>query len=271
MFALLQKLIPKHLISRMIGKIAASENALIKAILIRAFKKTYNVSLLNAERKKVKEYRSFNDFFTRKIELETNQKPPEESLIYSPAEGSVSQLGKIEEGRLLQAKGQSYSLTELSQIDPQPFLNGSFLTIYLSPSNYHRVHLPVSAMLQQTISIPGSLYSVNSVTEKSISDLFCKNERLVCQFLTDSGPILVILVGAMIVASIQTTWDGPPSPYTQKEKNNHQLNFSSCAEIGRFFLGSTVICCFPPKTFVLDDHLKVGSKLDVCSPIGTKI
>jgi len=268
LFALLQALTPKHLISRLIGKIAASENQLVKTVFIRTFKKIYNVSLHNAKQKRSKDYNSFNDFFSRKIELKTDYEPIAKNTIYSPAEGSISQIGKIQDGQLLQAKGHNYSLSDLSKMDTKPFLNGSFITIYLSPSNYHRVHLPVSAQLQKTISVPGSLYSVNSNTERSIKELFCKNERLVCQFLTDRGPILVILVGALIVASIETSWDGPLSPYNFEAINNYQLDLPSCAEVGRFLLGSTVICCFPPNHFVLNKNLKIGSELEACSPIG---
>ncbi len=268
MFALLQHLIPKTLFSRLIGNIAASENRLVKTIFIRTFKKIYNVSLHNAKEKKLEGYRSFNDFFTRKIELKTDHKGALKNTIYSPAEGSISQIGKIQEGRLLQAKGQHYSLSSLSKVDTKPFLNGSFLTIYLSPSNYHRVHLPISAQLQKTVSIPGSLYSVNNKTEQSIKELFCRNERLVCQFSTERGPLLVILVGALIVASIETSWQGPISPYKNEETKSYQIDMLSCAEIGKFLLGSTVICCFPPDHFVLNENIKIGSALEACSPIG---
>ena len=269
LFISLQKLIPKHLISRLLGKIAASENQLIKTIFISAFKKIYNVSLVNAKRKKCKDYRSFNDFFSRQVELPTSHSSIDKNTIYSPAEGSISEIGKIQNGQLLQAKGQTYSLTDLAKVDSKSFLNGSFITIYLSPRNYHRVHLPVSGQLQQTISIPGSLYSVNNKTAQSIKDLFCKNERLVCQFSTSSGPILVILVGALIVASIETSWEGPLSPYKEEQTNNYDLDLLSCQEIGRFLLGSTVICCFPPNHFILNENLKIGTELEACRPIGS--
>ncbi len=269
LFILLQKLIPKHLISRIIGKIAASENRLVKTVFISVFKRIYNVSLDNAKRKTDKEYHSFNDFFSRHIELPTNSDSTDKNIIYSPAEGSISEIGKIQDGQLLQAKGQTYYLNDLTKVDSKAFLNGSFITIYLSPSNYHRVHLPVSAQLQKTISIPGSLYSVNNETAQSIKDLFCKNERLVCQFSTPRGPVLVILVGALIVASIETNWEGPLSPYKDQQTNNYDLDILSCEEIGRFLLGSTVICCFPPNHFILNEHLKIGTELKACSPIGS--
>ena len=269
LFKILQKIIPQHFTSRLVGRIASSKNYVVKTLLIHLFKIFYKVSLVNAKIQRVEDYNSFNEFFTREITIESIKDKQTSGLIFSPAEGMISQIGEIRDEKLIQAKGHSYSLAELSGLDIEPYAGGSFITIYLSPSNYHRVHLPISATLKKTVSIPGALYSVNTATERSIPNLFCKNERLVCQFESERGPILVILVGALIVASIEMDWEGPASPYLTQEVTNYSLHYTDRSEIGKFLLGSTVICCFPPNHFSLDQSLSVGKTLKVCSRIGS--
>ena len=269
LFTILQKIIPQHFTSRLVGRIASSKNYAVKTLLIYLFKTFYKVSLANAKIQRVENYNSFNEFFTREITIESMRDKQTSGLIFSPAEGKISQIGEIGDDKLIQAKGHSYSLAELSGLDIEPYAGGSFITIYLSPSNYHRVHLPISATLKKTVSIPGALYSVNTATERSIPNLFCKNERLVCQFDSERGPILVILVGALIVASIEMDWEGPASPYLTQEVTNYSLHYTDRSEIGKFLLGSTVICCFPPNHFSLDQSLSVGKTLKVCSRIGS--
>ena len=269
LFKILQKIIPQHFSSRLVGRIASSKNYVVKTLLIHLFKTFYKVSLANAKIQRVEDYNSFNEFFTREITIESIKDKQTSGLIFSPAEGMISQIGEIRDEKLIQAKGHSYSLAELSGLDIEPYAGGSFITIYLSPSNYHRVHLPISATLKKTVSIPGALYSVNTATERSIPNLFCKNERLVCQFESERGPILVILVGALIVASIEMDWEGPASPYLTQEVTNYSLHYTDRSEIGKFLLGSTVICCFPPNYFSLDQSLSVGKTLKVCSRIGS--
>ena len=269
LFTILQKIIPQHFTSRLVGQIASSKNYVVKTLLIHLFKTFYKVSLASAKIQRVEDYNSFNEFFTREITIESIKDKQTSGLIFSPAEGMISQIGEIRDENLIQAKAHSYSLAELSGLDIEPYAGGSFLTIYLSPSNYHRVHLPISATLKKTVSIPGALYSVNTATERSIPNLFCKNERLVCQFESERGPILVILVGALIVASIEMDWEGPASPYLTQEVTNYSLHYTDRSEIGKFLLGSTVICCFPPNHFSLDQSLSVGKTLKVCSRIGS--
>ena len=269
LFKILQKIIPQHFTSRLVGRIASSKNYVVKTLLIHLFKTFYKVSLANAKIQRVEDYNSFNEFFTREITIESIKDKQTSGLIFSPAEGMISQIGEIRDDKLIQAKGHSYSLAELSGLETEPYAGGSFITIYLSPSNYHRVHLPISATLKKTVSIPGALYSVNTATERSIPNLFCKNERLVCQFDSERGPILVILVGALIVASIEMDWEGPASPYLTQEVTNYSLHYTDRSEIGKFLLGSTVICCFPPNHFSLDQSLSVGKTLKVCSRIGS--
>ena len=269
LFTILQKIIPQHFTSRLVGRIASSKNYAVKTLLIYLFKTFYKVSLANAKIQRVENYNSFNEFFTREITIESMRDKQTSGLIFSPAEGKISQIGEIRDDKLIQAKGHSYSLAELSGLNVEPYAGGSFITIYLSPSNYHRVHLPISATLKKTVSIPGALFSVNTATERSIPNLFCKNERLVCQFDSERGPILVILVGALIVASIEMDWEGPASPYLTQEVTNYSLHYTDRSEIGKFLLGSTVICCFPPNHFSLDQSLSVGKTLKVCSRIGS--
>ncbi len=138
---------------------------------------------------------------------------------------------------------------------------GNFCTIYLAPSDYHRVHLPYRGELTTSLAVPGALFSVNGTTENAIEGLFCRNERLVCRFTTEFGPMLVILVGAMIVASIETDWLGPASPYTSEELTRHQLSYETGDEIGRFLLGSTVICCFPKGAVTLNPDWRTGTQV----------
>ena len=157
----------------------------------------------------------------------------------------VSQLGTIEQGQLLQAKGMRYRFETLAaQAASAGFEGGSFVTIYLAPSDYHRVHVPTAGTLRRTVSVPGDLFSVNTRTEAEVPGLFARNERLVCEFDTRYGRVLSIMVGAMIVASIETVWDGPTSPYRQIDVRDHDEPLARGAEMGRFLLGSTVILCF---------------------------
>lgn len=269
LFASLQKIAPQHLISRMAGRLAASEAPWISRHFIQQFASTYDVCLADAEEKSLSGYRSFNHFFTRALEEGARPAPASLKDIACPADGTVSQLGKIDHDQLIQAKGHRYSLHSLAGAASSGLLDGDFLTVYLSPRDYHRVHLPFAGTLEQTIAIPGALFSVNQSTEESIAGLFCRNERLVCRFSTEFGPMLVILVGAMIVASIETVWDGPESPYRREQTTRHNIAFARSAEVGRFLLGSTVICCFPRGTVQFAPDLQPGSAVQVGDAIAS--
>jgi phosphatidylserine decarboxylase len=249
-FAALQRLLPQHALSRFGGTLAGSTIPWLSRLLIRNFNRVYQVNLEEAQRGSLDDYESFNDFFTRALQPQARPLPADPLLAVSPADGMVSQAGIIERGRLLQAKGHSYALAALAGAECPNFDGGSFATIYLAPRDYHRVHSPVTGRLVQTRAIPGALYSVNATTESSIEGLFARNERLVCEFDSNHGRVLVVLVGAMIVASIETVWAGPDSPYRQLQVTRYDSsanaphNYSRGAEIGRFLLGSTVIVCF---------------------------
>lgn len=197
-------------------------------------------------------YMHFNDFFTRA--LAEGQRPIDDNSdsIISPADGCISQIGHIQQGRIFQAKGQEFSLLELLGGDTQmakPFQNGVFATIYLSPKDYHRVHMPYGGRLESMLHVPGALFSVNDTTAENVPRLFSRNERVVCYFSTDRGPMVVILVGAMIVASIETAWAGLITPQLGKVKRwdyqpKEPLMFEKGDELGRFKLGSTAIVLF---------------------------
>lgn len=267
-FASMQKLLPQHLLSRIVGRLAKSENPRVSAIFIEQFARIYDISLAEAERKKLSDYSSFNDFFTRSLDASARPMPDAINELGSPVDGCVSQLGAITDGQLFQAKGQRYSLRGLAGNASHGFEGGDFCTIYLAPNDYHRIHLPYAGTLSQTIAFPGALFSVNGITEEYIEGLFLRNERLVCRFETSFGPMLVILVGALIVASIETVWPGPLSPYQSTQTHQHNLALERGAEIGRFLLGSTVICCFPKSAVTLKKTLQVGSRLRMGEVMG---
>jgi phosphatidylserine decarboxylase len=247
LFISFQALLPQQWLSRLIGKLAFVEHPLwLKNLLIRAFAYHYEVSLEEAEEDDLDDYPHFNAFFTRALKDEA--RPLAKVRFASPADGVLSQCGPIAEGQLIQAKGRQYSAAQLlaSEDDARPFLAGSFATIYLSPRDYHRVHLPLDGTLRSTRYIPGDLFAVNKTTAERVDGLFARNERLVCLFDTAEGQVAVVLVGALIVAGIETVWGGVESPYpaTIRERHfspEHAPTFRAGDELGRFFLGSTVV------------------------------
>ena len=267
-FAALQRLLPHHLLSRVVGRLAHSQARWIKRPFIHSFARLYQVNMAEAERPNLDGYQSFNDFFTRALQPGARPLDPDPRALLCPADGTISQAGRIQGDRLLQAKGNSYSLRGLLGDDEAALHGGAFVTVYLAPRDYHRVHLPTAGRLSTTTAIPGALFSVNARTEAAVSDLFCRNERLVCRFETDFGPMLIVLVGAMIVASIDTVWDGTPSPYTRIEHRRWNQTFDRGAEIGRFLLGSTVIVCCPPGVVELDPEVTPGLTVKVGQSLG---
>lgn len=252
LFAFTQHITPQKTLSRAIGRIAECENRWVKNTFISQFVKKYQVDMSEAINSDPLSYRNFNDFFTRAIRPELRPICDQDDGIACPADGAISQLGNIEYGTLFQAKGHNYSLTDLLGGDASlsnQFLGGSFATVYLSPKDYHRVHMPLTGRLTKMIHIPGKLFSVNKVTAEQIPNVFARNERTVCLFDTEAGPMAVILVGAMIVASIETVWAGQVTPFNKQvvtwdygALNNIELKKGE--EMGRFKLGSTAIILF---------------------------
>lgn len=270
-FVALQRLLPQHALSRLLGRIADSPRVWVSQPLIRTFRAAYRVDLTEAERTAANQYGSFNDFFTRSLKSEARPLPSVRGALASPADGTLSQLGIIEEGTLLQAKGVRYPLASLlldSRAGPT-FTGGWFATIYLAPSDYHRVHVPFDGTLVRSVAIPGELFSVNANTEGGVENLFCRNERLVMHFRTEVGPLVVVMVGALIVASIETVFDAPSSPYQKQQLMAHQQHFERGAELGRFLLGSTVIVIVPPGSFKPDQRLIPSGKVTMGTTLGT--
>lgn len=265
-----QQVVPQHGLSRIVGKVAASENLLIKTVVIEAFRKQYGIDLSVAEHANATRYKSFNEFFTRALKSGVREIDTDSQAIVSPADGAISQLGRIENGDVFQAKGQKFTVENLIA-DPQlaePFKNGQFATVYLSPRDYHRVHMPFAGTLTETLYVPGELFSVNQVTAENIPGLFARNERMVCLFDTDLGRMAVVLVGAMIVAGIETVATGKVKPTGRLEIQQHQLPLEKGAELGRFYLGSTAIVLFEENKMQWDAALEANSIVEMGKAIG---
>ncbi|HEY7771570.1 MAG TPA: archaetidylserine decarboxylase [Marinagarivorans sp.] len=275
LFIALQRLAPQHLISRSAGFLANSTNPFIKNTFIRWFANKYDVDMDQALEPSLENYACFNDFFTRALKP-TARPIDQDKVLVCPADGAISQIGIIKDGRIFQAKGQDFSLTELIGGNPEhaaPYQDGNFATVYLSPRDYHRVHMPLAGKLTSMTHIPGQLFSVNAVTAEHVQRLFARNERVVCHFDTDHGPMAVVLVGAMIVASIYTPWAGLVAP--QKKQVRHfeyqqsePVNLAKGAEMGRFLLGSTAIVLTPKNTIQWHDHLGPNSPVRMGQAMG---
>ncbi|WP_406741411.1 archaetidylserine decarboxylase [Acinetobacter shaoyimingii] len=268
-----QRIVPQQQLSRVVGKVAASENPIVKNIVIQAFKAQYGIDMSIAEQSDALKFKSFNEFFTRSLKEGVRQIDQNESSIVSPADGAISQIGHIDEGDIFQAKGQSFSVDKLIG-DPQlaaPFKNGEFATVYLSPKDYHRVHMPFAGTLTETLYIPGELFSVNQTTAENIPGLFARNERMVCLFDTEIGRMAVVLVGAMIVAGIETVATGKVKPTGRLELNHHQLDLEKGDELGRFYLGSTAVVLFEPNKINWDEQFKANSTVVMGEALGHTI
>ncbi|WP_288384583.1 archaetidylserine decarboxylase [uncultured Acinetobacter sp.] len=261
LFIKAQSLVPQHQLSRVVGKLAESENLLVKTAVIQAFKSKYGIDLSIAQQADALKYKSFNEFFTRALKDGVRVIDNAQDSIVSPADGAISQIGSIDDGEVFQAKGQSFSVEKLIG-DPQlaqPFKHGQFATVYLSPRDYHRVHMPLTGRLTETLYIPGELFSVNQVTAENIPGLFARNERMVCLFDTELGRMAVVLVGAMIVAGIETVVTGKVKPTGRLELNHHDVVLEKGDELGRFYLGSTAIVLFEKDKMAWESQFKANS------------
>lgn len=270
-FAALQRLVPQHGLSRCLGAFAASGNGVVKRSLINAFQSAYRIDMTEFEGDSPADFASFNDFFARALLPDSRPMPDDPGLVVSPADGTVSQAGAIAAGRLMQAKGREYSVAELLGCPDfaDDLADGSFVTIYLAPHNYHRFHAPCSGRLVESIEIPGRLFSVNGVTERHVDRLFARNERLVLRIGASFGEYAMVLVGAMIVASIRVTWPGPISPYRRRTSRKPEgVVFERGDEVGAFLLGSTVIVLFPYGAVDLANAVAPGLPVRVGTTIG---
>tara|TARA_B100000795_G_C22641620_1_gene376700 strand:+ start:91 stop:852 length:762 start_codon:yes stop_codon:yes gene_type:complete len=247
-------------------RFARIENSWIKNNFTRWFVKHYQVNLSEAKIENIDDFTHFNDFFTRS--LKSSLRPISSSKLISPVDGVVSQSGKIDDMQILQAKGRQYSIAELlADKASKSFKNGSFSTIYLSPKDYHRIHMPCDGTLLEMKYIPGNLFSVNQKTVTHVEKVFARNERLVCLFKTEFGQMAFVMVGAIFVGSMQTAWEGQITPpygkkiinYNYKDK---EINLSKGDELGRFNMGSTVIMLLPENSIEISliegQELKMG-------------
>lgn len=263
---LLQYLLPKQALTRFAGLVASAEAGALTTAIIRRFVAHYQVNMAEAAQPDIASYASFNAFFTRA--LRSDARPLATADFLCPVDGAISQFGPIEQDQIFQAKGHRYSTTALvggDRLLAAQFDHGSFATIYLSPKDYHRIHMPCDGRLLRMIHVPGALFSVNPATARGVPGLFARNERLVCVFEGAAGPFVMVLVGATIVGSMATVWAGlvnPPRPGTLREWHygERQINLKQGEEMGRFQLGSTVVMLFPPHRIVFaDDWAPTGA------------
>ncbi len=271
-----QYLIPQHGLSQLLGRLADKELGNVTHTMINKFVKRYQVNMAEAANSDTASFATFNDFFTRKLKSGARSICGD-NLIASPADGKVSQIGAIVEDRLIQAKGHNFSTSDLLGGNDElanKFQNGLFTTIYLSPKDYHRVHMPISGKLLSMHHIPGQLFSVNPLTARNVPNLFARNERVVCIFDTDIGLMAEILVGATIVGSVETVWHGTVTPPSRKNVDvtiypaTNSPKLSKGDEMGRFKLGSTVILLFQKDAMTFNEHIKPGQVLKMGEEIG---
>jgi phosphatidylserine decarboxylase len=242
---------PKQAMTAFGGLVASWRGGAVTTWIIRRFVAKYGVNMAEAQQSDITAYPCFNEFFTRA--LKANARPLADARLVCPVDGAISQFGAIERDQIFQAKGHQYSTTALLGGDAAlaaPFLDGKFATIYLSPKDYHRIHMPCAGRLTQMIYVPGDLFSVNPTTARGVPGLFARNERVVCMFDSAHGPFALVLVGATIVGSMATVWHGvvnPPRGGAVKRWRyaDGEVSLDQGQEMGRFLLGSTVVLLFP--------------------------
>ncbi len=244
--------LPHRLLSSAARALAYSERPWLKQWLIDAVIRQFGVDMSEAAQPDPKAYASFNHFFTRALKPGARVPDPDPDALLMPADGHISQCGPIEDGRIFQAKGQSFTAAELlgDEAAATPFAQGAFATVYLSPRDYHRVHMPWTGTLRETVHVPGRLFSVGPDAVRRVPRLFARNERLVCHFDTDFGPMAVVMVGALLVSGVQTVWGGveiPPYGHAihRKDYRGRGVVLGRFEEMARFNYGSTVIVLLP--------------------------
>lgn len=251
----LQYILPKHLISRLVGYLAAARLGFISHALMKLFIRAYGINMAEARYENASDYASFNEFFTRPLKDGMRPVVEDEQTLAHPVDGAISQAGAIAGDQLLQAKGHFYTVKALLGGDDATaaeFTDGTFACIYLAPKDYHRIHMPIAGTLREMIYVPGELFSVNPLTAANVPGLFARNERVVTIFDTEAGPMALVLVGATIVASIETVWAGTVTPPTGSEvfrwqypaEGPNAIRLEKGDEMGRFKLGSTVVLTF---------------------------
>jgi phosphatidylserine decarboxylase len=277
LFALPQYALPHHPLSRLMGYATHSRNRLWKNLFIHWFVHHYRVGMDEAEQADAVAYSCFNDFFTRALKPAVRPLSSEPGTLLSPADGTVSQIGRIDGEAIIQAKGKRFGVTALlggDQREAERFRGGRFATIYLSPRDYHRVHMPMAGRLRTMTHVPGRLFSVNAATTASVPQLFARNERVIALFETEAGPMALVLVGALFVASIETVWHGVVTPPAGRRIRTWRYEDTAPLlqrgeEMGRFNMGSTVIVLFPDYGVEWSRGLFPGGAIRMGETIGT--
>lgn len=275
-----QYLLPHHALSRLVLAATRWRAGWWKQLLIEGFRRRYQIDLREAVETDPRAYAHFNAFFTRALQATARPFPDAPTAIASPVDGCVSQIGDIQGDRVFQAKGRHYSLLELlggaSDLATR-FTEGHFATLYLSPRDYHRIHMPLDGQLQHCLYVPGRLFSVAPHTVRRVPRLFARNERLIACFDTPAGPMALILVGALFVACIETVWSGIVTPPHQRKVRREDLTAQPSPirlprgqEMGRFNMGSTVIILFSQGTVRWLDHLQPGTAVRMGETLGTQ-
>jgi phosphatidylserine decarboxylase len=279
LFVAFQRILPTHLLSRVVHWFMRLEIRWLKNLVIKQFMAGFRIRLDEAVVQDPAQFRSFNEFFTRALKPGLRPQPADPQALSSPVDGTIYQYGPIKDGRIFQAKGQSFDATELLGGDVEraaPFINGSFATIYLAPYNYHRIHAPLAGKLQEMVHVPGHLFSVNPATARALPGLFARNERVACLFDTAAGPMAVVLVGALFVGSIETVWAGEITPPAGKKVNLTRypedggavVSLTRGDELGRFNMGSTVILLFGPQAVEWSSTIKPDLPIQVGQALG---
>lgn len=271
LFALLLYLLPHHILSSIADWVTRCEWQPFKNLLIRATIHLYRIDMSLAADPNPENYPSFNAFFTRELTPDARPVEMDENVLLSPVDGIVSQAGCIDGDTLIQAKNRNYSLSELLGGDVETtslFADGRFLTLYLSPRDYHRVHMPMTGTLKKMTHVPGRLFSVSPSTTRTISNLFSRNERIINLFETTAGPMVIVMVGAIFVASMETVWAGTVTPQSKRQthwfysgKTEESLTLERGTELGRFNMGSTVILLLADGTVEWDNRLVCGNEV----------
>lgn len=275
----LHYLLPQLAITRAAGWLAEQKWGAITHFIIKLFAKQYKVNLAEAAKSEPSDYATFNEFFIRQLKDGVRPINSENNVLCLPADGKVSESGDISTNRLLQAKGHFFTLETLLANDEEmaaKFQDGTFITTYLSPTDYHRVHMPCDATLRKMIYVPGELFSVNPFLAEHVPNLFARNERVICEFDTEFGPMVQILVGATVTASMSTVWAGVVNPPRAKEvvvwnyetEGEKAIKLQKGEEMGAFRLGSTVINLFPKGKVNLNAELTAGAKTRMGEELG---
>ena len=273
---LLQYILPHRALSRVVYRATRWTFAPWKNWLIGSIVRNYAVDMSEAAQPDARAYPHFNAFFTRALRPGARLADADPAAVLSPADGRISQTGRIVAGRIFQAKGHSYTAVELlggDEAAATPYRDGCFINVYLSPRDYHRVHMPLQGTLRETVHVPGRIFSVAPFAVAAIPRLFARNERLVCHFDGEHGPFAVVLVGALLVSSVSTVWDGlviPPyaSSIRRKSFAGQHITLERCAEMGRFNMGSTVIVLLPAGRAALDGGLQPQQAVRVGQRLG---